>query len=46
MDAVSLYPNIEVEKASNIIREEVIKSNVKFAGIDMKEVGKYLSKKS
>ena len=44
MDAVSLYPNLEVEKSAEIIKEETIKSNVNFENVDIHELGIYLWK--
>lgn len=38
MDAVSLYPSIEAEKADEIVREEIVNSNVTFEGIVIDEL--------
>ena len=42
MDAISLYPSLEVEKSAEIIKQEVIGSNVVFDNIDKHELGIYL----
>ena len=44
MDAISLYPSITVEKASEIVREGVIESKIRFEGLDVVEIGKFLRK--
>ena len=44
MDAISLYPSLEVERSAEIIKEEVMKSDVIFDNIDNHELGIYLKK--
>merc|ERR1711954_143626 len=44
MDAVSLFTNLEAERSSDIVREETVKSKVKFNNIDIQELGIYLRK--
>ena len=44
MDAVALYPSIKADESAEIIRNEVIQTNVTFEGLDMDEVGKFLRK--
>ena len=42
MDVKSLYPSIEAESAAEIVKNEIIASNVTFEGLDMDELGRYL----
>ena len=42
MDAVSLYPNLKLEEVLQICLEMVIKSKIKFASVNWKEISKYL----
>ena len=44
MDAVSLYPSLELERSLEIVKEEVIKSYVTFENVDTHELGIYLRK--
>lgn len=44
MDAMSLYPSIVAERAATIVKNEIIGSYVKFEGLDIDEIGKYLRK--
>ena len=40
MDAVSLFTRLEAEKSSEILKEEVMRSEVEFEDIDEEELGK------
>ena len=44
MDAVALYPSLRADKYAEIIREEVIKSKVRFENVDTFELGMYIRK--
>ena len=42
-DVVSLYPNLEVDKVVDCVREAVLKSNIKWEEIDYREGVRYLA---
>ena len=42
MDAISLFPNIEVERAVEIVVSEVMENKVKFQDLDKKEITRYI----
>ena len=44
MDAVSLYPSLEVNRVEEIVRQQIIGSKINIEGIDVMEMGKYLRK--
>ena len=44
MDATSLYTRLESDKSADIIREEIMKSDVEFENVDIEELGIYLRK--
>ena len=37
-----LYPNIKAERAAAIVKEMIVNSDIKFEGLDLEELGKYL----
>ena len=44
MDAVSLYPSIQVDRAEEIVRQSIIESKVNIEGLNVKEMGIHLKK--
>ena len=42
MDATALYPSLRADKSVEIVKEEIINSNITFENIDMHELGMYL----
>ena len=44
MDAISLYTSLEAERSADILKEEVLRSKVKFDNIDTHKLGIYIRK--
>ena len=44
MDAVSLFTKLEANRSADIVREETLKSKIKFQNVDTHEIGIYLRK--
>ena len=43
MDVVSLYPNLDINKVGEKVKEAVLTSNIKWEGIDFMEAVRYIA---
>ena len=41
-DTVALFPSMKYEESAEVIRQEVVNSNIEFKGVDWKQAARYL----